>query len=181
MTKKVYIIHGWEGKPSSNWFPWLKNELETRGYEVEVTQMPNTNNPKLTEWLSHFQKIANNPNEKTFFIGHSLGCISILRYLESLPENIKVGGAVLVAGFPDSIGYDELDSFTETPLNYDGIKKHADKFIVIQSDNDPYVSVKHGESLRDNLGAELIELKGRAHFNEFEIPEGLEALLKISE
>jgi predicted alpha/beta hydrolase family esterase len=29
--KRVIIIHGWEASPESNWFPWLKNELEKKG------------------------------------------------------------------------------------------------------------------------------------------------------
>lgn len=38
--KKVYIIHGWEGYPEENWLPWLKLELESGGFEVNVPQMP---------------------------------------------------------------------------------------------------------------------------------------------
>jgi predicted alpha/beta hydrolase family esterase len=181
MAKKVFIIHGWEGTPDSNWFPWLKKELESRGYEVAVPQMPNTDEPKFSEWFPQLQKIADSPDEETYFIGHSLGCITILRYLESLPEDTKVGGAVLVAGFPDPIGYEEIISFVGQPVDYEKIKKITNNFIAIQSDNDPFVPVKHGETFRDKLGAELIELKGREHFDEFKIPEALEAILKISE
>lgn len=39
------------------------------------------------------------PDEQTYFVGHSLGCQAIARYLESLSESIKVGGVVFVAGF----------------------------------------------------------------------------------
>lgn len=47
--KKAYIIHGWEGRPDSNWFPWLKTELESQGFAVEVPQMPNAAHPKMEE------------------------------------------------------------------------------------------------------------------------------------
>ncbi|MBU4141279.1 hypothetical protein KKE99_00155, partial [Patescibacteria group bacterium] len=29
--KRIFIIHGWEGAPESNWFPWLKKQLEKQG------------------------------------------------------------------------------------------------------------------------------------------------------
>ena len=32
--KRVYIIHGWEGYPEEGWFPWLKKELEDRGFDA---------------------------------------------------------------------------------------------------------------------------------------------------
>jgi len=115
--KKVIIIHGWEGSPQSNWFPWLKKELEAKGFVVEVPIMPDTMNPTLENWLAHLKKVAGEPNENTYFVGHSLGVITILRYLESL-EDKKVGGVVLVAGFPEPIGYEEINTFFVKPLDY---------------------------------------------------------------
>ena len=98
MQKRVFIIHGWEGTPDSNWFPWLKNELEKKGFAVAAPQMPNAVCPKMGEWLAYLQKIVGKPDENTFFVGHSLGSIAILRYFESLPDQEKAGGAILRAG-----------------------------------------------------------------------------------
>ncbi|MDO8240814.1 MAG: hypothetical protein Q7T51_02465 [Candidatus Moranbacteria bacterium] len=42
MKKKVFIIHGWEGKPDSNWFPWMKTELEKENVQVHVSSMLNS-------------------------------------------------------------------------------------------------------------------------------------------
>ena len=30
------MVHGWDGNPNNHWFPWLKKELEKRGFEVHV-------------------------------------------------------------------------------------------------------------------------------------------------
>jgi len=34
MSKRVFLIHGWEGSPEEGWRPWLKKELEKRGFKV---------------------------------------------------------------------------------------------------------------------------------------------------
>ncbi len=42
--KRVFIVHGWDGHPDEQWFPWLKQSLEEKGYCVEVPQMPDLMN-----------------------------------------------------------------------------------------------------------------------------------------
>ena len=34
--KNIFIIHRWGGKPNSDWYAWLKNELEVKGYNVSI-------------------------------------------------------------------------------------------------------------------------------------------------
>lgn len=184
MKKRVFIIHGWEGAPDSNWFPWLKKELGKYGFEVSVPQMPNADFPKKAGWLAHLQKIVGEPDENTFFVGHSLGVTAILRYLESLSKGEKISGAILVAGVAKSIGIRELESFFTKPFDYERIKRTAKHIIVVNSDNDPYVPLSHGETLRDELGAKLIIIPNGQHLNAgngyFEFPLVLEEILRIS-
>ena len=54
--KKVYMIHGWAGSSEDNWFPWLKENLEGKGVQVEVFDMPNTKRPKIEEWVRFLEK-----------------------------------------------------------------------------------------------------------------------------
>ena len=82
--KRVIIIHGYRGKPETNWKPWLKSELESNGFAVEVPAMPNTDRPTVSEWINKITEVVGEPSLNTYLIGHSLGCIAILRYLESL-------------------------------------------------------------------------------------------------
>ncbi len=102
--KKVIIVHCWEGNPDYCWYPNTKEELEKRGYEVVVPEMPETNMPKFNKWLQKLKEVIGEPNESLYLVGHSLGCITILKYLESLKENQKIGGAILVAGFTNDLG-----------------------------------------------------------------------------
>ena len=151
MQKRVFLIHGWEGYPEEGWRPWLRTELEKRGFNVFVPAMPNTKRPKMNKWLNHLKKVVKNPNKDCYFVGHSLGCITILRYLETLKKNQKVGGAILVAGFTSNLGYKELQSFFKTPINWKKIKAQCKKFIAIHSDNDPYVSLHYANFFKEKL------------------------------
>lgn len=182
--KRVIIIHGWESSPQGDWFPWLKNELETKGFVVEVPAMPDTMHPALEGWLAYLKKVAGEPDKNTYFVGHSLGVITILRYLEALVEDKKVGGAVLVAGFPEPIGYEEINTFFVKPLDYQRIKRVVDKVIVIHSTNDPHVPLKNGEILKEKIGAKLIIIPNAGHLNTeagfIELPVVLEAVLEIT-
>jgi predicted alpha/beta hydrolase family esterase len=182
------IVHCWEGYPEYCWYPWLKDKLEKEGWNVIVPEMPETVTPTLQKWLPKLQEIANNPNENLYLVGHSLGCITILRYLENLKENQKVGGVVMVAGFTDYLGYEELSTFFEEEINYDEINKHCDKFVAIHSDNDPYVSLEHGDIFKKELGARVVVKNQMGHFsgeieNEescVELPDVYNSLLEIS-
>lgn len=184
MPKRAILIHGWEGYPEEGWRPWLKKELESKGFEVIVPAMPDSANPKMDTWLSHLNKLVGEPDKDTYFVGHSLGCITILRYLESLSKNQVIGGAVLVAGFTSNLGFEELDNFFPSLVDWDKIKPHCSKFVAIHSDNDPYVSLHYSDFFKDNLGAEIIVEHNMKHFSGDdgvnELPAALESVLKIS-
>lgn len=183
--KRVFIIHGWEASPESNWFPWLKEELEKKRFSVQVPAMPNTMKPTLNSWLKHLQSIIREPDENTYLVGHSLGVITILRYLESLPSEKKVGGIVLVAGFPEPISYDELNNFFITPLDYQKVRSSAGEVVAIHSENDPHVPLKNGEILKEKIGAKLLIVQNAGHLNAedgfIELSIILESLLEMAE
>ncbi len=163
--KKAVIVHCWDGYPNYCWYPQTKRELEKEGFEVLVPKMPETSLPKLTLWLPKLKEVASNPNEKLFLIGHSAGVITIMRYLEDLSDNQKVGGVVFVAGFTDDLGYEELKNFFEKPVNYGKIKSKSSYFVAIHSDDDPYVSLKYGDIFKNELGAKVIIKRNMKHFS----------------
>ncbi|MBU2566915.1 alpha/beta hydrolase [Patescibacteria group bacterium] len=186
--KKAIIIHCWEGAPDYCWYPWLKGELEAINFEVQVPVMPETNLPKQKLWVPKIHELVGEPNKNLILIGHSIGCISILRYLESLKENQMIGGAVLVAGFTDDLGIEEIANYFETPIDFEKIKSHCPKFVAINSDNDPFVPLKHANILKAKLGAEIIIKHNMGHFSGSiegeesctDLPDALNAVLKIS-
>ncbi|MFA5004127.1 MAG: alpha/beta fold hydrolase [Candidatus Saccharimonadales bacterium] len=164
--KRAVIVHCWGGNAEYAWYPWAKAELEKLGYEVNVPNMPNTDEPKLVEWLLYLQDVIGSPDEELLLIGHSLGCVTIMRYLESLPDAQKIRKAILVAGFTDQLGFKELENFFETRLDFAKIKpKVVDGFVAIQSDDDPYVSAQYGERLKDELGVKVVAKHAAGHMS----------------
>ncbi|MBU4216445.1 alpha/beta hydrolase [Candidatus Parcubacteria bacterium] len=159
MSKRLFIIHGWEADPNSNWFPWLKLEASKLGFEVFVPAMPNTAHPVKDEWIAYLNKLVGVVDENTYFIGHSLGVIAILKFLEQVPVGQKAAVAILVAGFSESLGIPEVESFTNTLLDYEKVKQSAVKFIIYQSDNDPLIPLKSAVVMQEKFNADIIVIK----------------------
>lgn len=163
--KRAVIVHCWGGHSNYCWYPQTKKELEEKGFEVLVPEMPDTENPKLSLWLPRLQEVAPNPDENLFLIGHSAGAITIMRFLEQLGENQKIGGVIFVAGFTNDLGFPELKNFFEEPINFEKIKSKTKHFTAIHSDNDPYVAVKFGDVFKEKLDAKVIVKHKMKHFS----------------
>jgi uncharacterized protein len=164
--KRAVIVHCWGGEPDYAWYPWVAKHLEADGFMVDVPAMPDPEEPQLSRWLSHLKKVIGRPDEDLVLIGHSLGCATILRYLESLPKNTKVGKVILVAAFTDQIGHREFDSFFEKSFDFEKIRsKSIEGFFVFQSNDDPYVTEQYGIRLEEELGAELFIKNAAGHMS----------------
>ena len=162
--KRAFIFHCWEGVPEYCWYPWVKKQLEEKGYQVIVPEMPETELPKQRLWIPRMEEIIGIPDENTVLIGHSIGAVSILRYLEALQDE-RVGGVVMVAGFTDNLGFEELENYFEKPLDFAKIRQHCGRFVAIHSDDDPYVDLVHSQIFEKELGAEIFVKKGKKHFS----------------
>jgi len=172
--KKVYIIKGRGGKPEHGWYQWLAEELKRKGFQVFLPQMPNTDMPTINEWVGALRSIAPTPDEETYFVGHSIGCQTILRYLVTLPPETKLNNVILVAPWvsldektmaeePGSIPI--ARPWIETPIDFDKAKLHPKKFICLFSDNDTYVPPDNQKFFQEKLSAEIIIDKGKGHFD----------------
>ncbi len=171
MAKRACIVHGWGGSPTEGGFPWLKRELEARGFRVVVLDMPDTDHPTISAWVARISKEVGIPDEETFLIGHSIGAQAVIRYLEKIAS--RIGGAVLVAGWvtltPAAYageGDEEIARpWLETPIDWAKARSHAGRFTAIFSDNDPFVPLSDAEVFRKNLGAKIIIEPGKGHFS----------------
>lgn len=181
--KRVIIVHGWQGEPGNHWKGWLRRELEKRGVEVVEPFMPNeSNEPK--DWISKLREVAGKVDQDTVIVGHSLGCPTAIGFLSELPNDKKVGGCILVAGFSSRLkDFDELSKFDFLNKYVKNAKRHSDHFVSIVSDNDESVPFEKSKELNDLIGGKLILEKGKGHFCEddgvTELPSALDAILYI--
>lgn len=161
----VLLIHGWGSGPHKNWLPWLRAELEARGYSVLAPQLPHTVHPKFKEWLPALKRLRSRVGRNTVIVGHSLGGISAIHLLAS--TNVTVRGLVLVGApltsrtEPKEIS---LADFFTRRIPWETVKARAGKVIVIHGKDDPYVPFDHGLRYTEILGAKLIHPKRGGHF-----------------
>ena len=184
--KKVFMIHGFEGEPNGGWRPWLMWELAKKDVWACALPMPTPDKPEREQWIETIMKAVDIPTEEVFLVGHSLGVPAILRYLESLNKNQKIGGAVLVSGPAFKIkknGYEKVNEFLNVPFDFEHIKNVCKNFIVIHGDNDMDVPFSNAEYLSKNLSCELIPIPNGKHLaghdGFYELPILLESLEKM--
>ena len=182
----VVIVHGWEGHPDEGWFPWLKEELTKKGHFVNVLKMPHPDEPVIAEWVSFLEK---NVIKETILIGHSIGCQTILRFLEKTSKKIPyvffIAGWVTLQGLETQEEKEVAKPWLETPINYKKIRTHKTKFTAFFSDNDPYVPFKENSDIfKKELNAKIILEKEKGHFagsdGISEIPNLLKELFLIT-
>lgn len=168
VMKRIIIVHQWMAGAEGDWRPWLRSELKKQGHEVIVPEMPDIDTPIIERWVNHLASIAGIPDKNTYFIGHSIGCQAILRYLETIQS--PVGGAIFVAGWFDltHVENDEVRAIAEpwikTPINFEKIANVLPKSVAILSDNDIYVSFNNASAIFEKqLHSKVIILHNAGH------------------
>lgn len=168
--KNAVILHGTtfsETDPTinTNWFPWLKGELEERGYKVFLPELPDSIRPnpqKYTEFLFKNWDF----NEETVVIGHSSGATACLWVAQELPELKVVSRLICVAPF--YTGLDGMENFFDIAsykYNWKKISNSAKEIIVFYSDNDPYISEDEMKHIAKVTNAKGIYMPGQKHFS----------------
>ena len=173
----VFIVHGVEGYPEENWFPWLKKQLEQLGHNVVVPQFPTPENQTLSSWLEVLEQYKQFLTPATIFVGHSLGVPFVLNVVEKYP----IKAAFLVAGFVGKAGnqFDEgMKTFAQKSFHWQQIKSNCQNFVVFHSDNDPYIRLEKAQEVAGHLDIEVTLVKGAGHFNKTAGYETFDLLLE---
>lgn len=153
------LLHGYGGSPKRNFFPWLKKELEKRGYKVQAPLLPHSdkmqaNEEDDSETIRRKVKFDRN----TIVVAHSLGTIVAMKAIQDLKTPIR--RLVLVGGFLEPEFKDHQRPFANRfnwEFDFKKIRNNADKIIILQDINDHIIPAIQGKKLRDALGGELIE------------------------
>lgn len=150
-----------------DWRPWLKIELEKLGYQILLPDMPDIDTPVIKKWVEKLAEVVGTPDSNTYFIGHSIGCQTILRYLETI--DTVVGGALFVAGWFNLENLEDEETekiakpWIENPINIEKIKMILLKSTLLISDNDPFGAFKENKQKFTELGSKIVILRNAGH------------------
>lgn len=159
----IYVVHGYTASSQANWYPDLKNNLASKGIVVHVFDMPNSHNPTEKEWLDFLEAKITNFDEKSIFIGHSLGCVAILRFLEDKNMN-NIESLFLVSGFVEDSPISELSEFVKRKINYSKFIETIKNRVVVSAEDDDIIPYQYSEILAKKLNAQFVLLKNGRHF-----------------
>lgn len=120
-------------------------------------------------------------SEETYFIGHSISCQTIMRYLEN--KTSKIGGILFVApwlellpyAIKDEDSYKTAEPWINTSIDFEKIKKITDNIRCIFSSDDYFVSINQEKEFKDKLNAKTLVVENKGHISEeddvFELQE----------
>jgi predicted alpha/beta hydrolase family esterase len=145
--------------------------------------MPKPFTPSKDEWIEEIGRAVGAPDENIFLVGHSLGVPAVLQYIQSLPDDVKIGGAVLVSGpirnVPDEYST-RMETFFHPDWDFSKIEKACKKFAVIHGDNDTVVAFSDAQEFSKALSCELVSIPNGGHLNgssgHRELPQALTVL-----
>ncbi|MDO8556539.1 MAG: alpha/beta hydrolase [Nanoarchaeota archaeon] len=172
MVHRVFLVHRWDGSPDADWYPAVKEELKARGFSVTVIPMPDAAHPTIDMWVNAVKAAVGVVDDATFFIGHSIGCQTILRFLASLSGDEHVGGAIFVGGWltltPESTADPASAAvalpWLSTPFDWKAVKKRVGKVTCFFSSNDPYVPLADAAVFAKELQAEIVIEEKMGHY-----------------
>jgi len=172
------LLHGFTGGPNNDFHPWIKKELEKRGYKVQIPALPNTDHPTEQEQVEYVLQNVEF-DENTILMGHSLGSVVALKVVEKLDK--KIAGLVLAAGFVEAKFNDHDRPFKETfkwEFDFAKIKKNVGFVKVLRDSSDSVVPAKQADILAEKLEGRVVDFTAQGeHITGEQEPVVLENLV----
>ncbi len=146
------------------------------GIESDPPIMEGIDMPALIETMK--KEIGYLKNED-ILLGHSLGALAILQYLEAV-EMTETPRAVILVAPPWKVSRPELRRLFVDDLDAVVLMWKSREFVVIHSAADKLVPIEHGRKLADQLRARMIETATDDHYMGTHYPVLKETILQIA-
>lgn len=174
--KRALILHGMEGHGHAHWFPWLKAELEARGFDVWVPDLPVAELPNAKRWTDFLLSRKDWDLNDNLVIGHSAGAVEIMQLAQALPAGKKLAAGIACAAFTDDLPRTDPDfavlrDMFEPGLNFETIKSHCNNFVFVHAKDDPWCPWEQAKFLAEQTGGDFVMLPGGRHFTTSLDPE----------
>lgn len=179
---RVILVHGFNSSPEENFHPWLKKELQDVGFEVVAPKLPLQKDTELNLpfIMEEMKKQVGYIKGDDIFLGHSLGGLIVLQYLEVV-EMKETPRAVLLIATPWKVSRPELRRLFMADLDAEVLMWKARDFFVVHSADDALVPVEHGRKLAESLKAKFIQTQTDDHYMGSAYPSLLSLILTIKE
>ena len=178
--KNFFIIHGTMGHNKENWFGWLEDELNYRGFEVYNFNYPTPVGHNFENWSKVLDQAKDKITDESVFICHSSATIFVIKYC--ITNNIKIGKLISVSGANNfKVGVLEFDDINKFMFVDDvsEFKNLCKERICIYSKNDPYITLDALKDFAKSIDAKEIVYNNAGHFNESAGYTKFEDLLNI--
>jgi len=159
----ILILHGIGGRAGIHWEGWLASKLKKIEHHVIMPTLPNAERPDRKVWLGLVRELLKGVDTSDLVIvGHSLGVVNALDFIEQAPVRTLVS----VSGFVADYGAEMNGYFLkEKPIDFDKVNKNLGKAFVIYGDNDPYVPQAALKALADGLKVKPEIIANGGHLN----------------
>lgn len=154
---RILIVPGLNGSGPGHWQTIWEEKFSCK----RVCQR-DWENPDLTEWVETLNAAVTASLERTVFVAHSLGCLTVARWANAFPENAgRIQCALLVAP-PD---------VKRSPYIPKSLRRFAAcdplpfPSMLVGSENDPYMTPETAQRLADAWGSRFINAGASGHVN----------------
>jgi predicted alpha/beta hydrolase family esterase len=184
----IVVSHAYASDEHSVWYPYLRDQLHSLGHTVDIPNLPDAHAPDPEQWRTALaERALAAPAEETVLVGHSIGAVNVLRFLEShdAERDGAFVGVVLVAAPAYEVGYEVLAGFFGKPFDWAAIRRGAQRFHVLAAADDPVLipdPFGHAASFVTNLGATAVITPAGGHFgaapdDRIDLPEAVRIVL----
>lgn len=179
IMKNVLLIHGFNGIPKV--FNYFKEELETKGYNVILSNFPIREEITIDGYFKVFDEHRDLFNKNLIVIAHSIGNPIFVKYISK--NQFKVSKYISLAGFSKDFfneGKDVLNEKVKLIILTDKEKQDTIKLInerySVYSDNDHIIPFELLESYCTDIRSKPILIKNIGHMGK---KSGLETLPEV--
>jgi predicted alpha/beta hydrolase family esterase len=174
MKEDIVIFHGLGCDKTDVWIPWLAEKLRAKGHKVWTPSMPNTEMPRLEEWLEVAEHVLAETTGPLILIGHSLGGILILNLLANnwqarLQKAYLFGAPAYTKPYTPDF-HDEQPDWEAIRQN-PAFAENPKKLNIVWSQDDDCVFEDHFQIMQAELPtAKFHRLNGYNHFRDLTNP-----------
>lgn len=176
---RVILVHGYNASPEENFHPWLAAQLRDKGFEVVAPTLSlqkgeELDLPKIIEELETQVGLLTNDD---IILGHSLGGLIILQYLEAVEMEGAPHAVILVAS-PWKVNSHNIRHLFIDEFDADVLMWKSRSYIFVHSKDDKLVPFDHAEKFAKILRGVVVATEGDDHYMGKVYPVLLEVIEK---